>query len=259
MSTDQFSNPTLLMQQGNIKVFENSLFRWLCFEDEQAIQSCMLKQDPSLLNLAYQPFMMMWSLLVDTTPSTACLFGLGGGDIARYMRQQFPSMNLLVVEKSPDVAKVASDYFHIVPDQKQLTVQIDSAENLLQIHDSYELLLIDVVVNNVLPDFLYTNKFWSDCRSKFNKHSVVVMNVISESEEKFVALLDVMRAVFGYLPLCMGVPDHKNIILMLAASADVMKDISQIKKRSIDLQKKSDLPYRQCIKILEKDNSISLK
>ena len=47
-------------QQNRLTVIENKLFRWLCFDDQQAIQSCMLLTEPEKLILPYQQFMMMW-------------------------------------------------------------------------------------------------------------------------------------------------------------------------------------------------------
>ncbi len=253
MIIDQLSNPQLVAEQGQIKVFENSLFRWLCFDDEEAIQSCMLKNNPARLNLPYQLFMMMWQLLVNTQPSTACLLGLGGGDMVRYLRKNFPSMKLQIIEYDSDVAKLASEYFLIQPEQNQLTVEIADAKEFIKNSQQHDLLFIDIVADNKLPDFLFTESFWQHCYQKINDDGVMIINFISESENKFLELLKILRNKFGHLPLCMGVPDHKNIVL-LVPTGNIPK-LDELKRRSKELQQ-SGLPFNECMDILVKDNVI---
>ena len=259
MSVEQLSNPQLLVTQqttqGDIKVFENSLFRWLCFDDEQAIQSCMSRQEPTKLILPYQQFMMMWSLLrVDSPPTQACLLGLGGGDMVRYLRKHFPSMNVLAVDSDPVIAKLATKYFSLTPDQKKLIIEIANAENIIQKLHNQDLLLIDIVVRNQLPEFLLKTSFWQDCYSSLNENGIMVVNVIPDSESEFLNLLKTLREIFGHIPLCMGVPDHKNIVLLMPLLETSMPSLSQLKQRITKLQTQADLPYEQCIEILTRDN-----
>lgn len=254
MTIDQLSNPKLLTKQGRVKVFENSLFRWLCFDDEKIIQSCMLKDAPAKLNLPYQPFMMMWQLLFNQQPSTACLLGLGGGDMVRYLSNKFPLLKLQVVEHNSDIAKVASEYFLIQPEQNQLTVEIADAEEFIKNGQQYDLLFVDIVADNKLPDSLFLESFWQNCHNKLNDNGILVVNVVSESENKFLELLVMLRKEFGHLPLCMGVPDHKNIVLLMPVG-DIPK-LDQLKQRSKKLQRQSELPFQECIEILMKDNVI---
>lgn len=259
MIIDQLSNAQLLIKQqtaaGTIKVFENSLFRWLCLEDEQAIQSCMSKSKPAKLILPYQKFMMMWQLLSpDSVPMKACLLGLGGGDLIRYLQQHFPKMKLLAVEKEPQMAKLATEYFQIKPDQKHLTLEMADAEEFIKKTAKHDLLFIDIVANNVLPNFLSEISFWRDCHSLLNQNGIMVVNVIPSSENEFLTLLQMLRETFGHLPLCMGVPDHKNIVLLVPLAGESIPSLDELKRRSVELQQQSDLPYGQCVEVLERDN-----
>jgi len=259
MSVEQLTNPQLLVNQqtvqGEVKVFENNLFRWLCFDDEQVIQSCMSRKEPTKLILPYQQFMMMWSLLrVDSSPKQACLLGLGGGDIVRYLRAYFPLMDVLAVDSDPVIAKLASKYFSITPDQKHLIIEIADAENVIQKLHNHDLLFIDIMVKNKLPEFLLKTSFWQNCYSSLNENGIMVVNVIPDSDSEFLNLLKTLREIFGHLPLCMGVPDHKNIVLLMPLLETSMLSLSQLKQRIPTLQTQADLPYEQCIEILTQDN-----
>lgn len=254
MIIDQLSNPQLLTMQGKIKVFENSLFRWLCFDEDKIIQSCMLKSDPEKLNLPYQPFMMMWQLLFNAAPTEVCLLGLGGGDMVRYLQKAFPLMKLRVVEEDASVAKIASEYFLISPQQSPLTVEIADAKEFIKNSQQYELIFVDIVVANKFPEFLSTESFWKQCHLSLEGRGVVMVNIVSESEDKFIELLCVMRKVFEHLPLCMGVPDHKNIVLLMPVGD--IPEIKELKQRAAKLQQQSELPFQQCLEVLVKDNVI---
>jgi len=251
--TNQLCNGKLLHQRQDIRVYENKLFRWLCFDDEKAIQSCMLKAEPARLNLAYQPYMMMWQLFFNEKPSTACLLGLGGGDVVRYFRDQFPMMKILAVEKDIEMAKIANEYFHIQPDQKYLTIEMVDAENFAPKY-KHDVVLIDVVANNTLPAFIYQEEFWNRCYQYLSKHGVLSLNVIPESEIIFKDLLTLLRKMFGRLPLCMEVPDHKNVVLLIVASGNDLPSLSELRLRCGVLQESSELPYEKCFEVLVRDN-----
>ncbi len=260
MIIDQLSNATLLTkqktEQGMIKVFENSLFRWLCFDDEQAIQSCMLRKKPAKLMLPYQPFMMMWQLLkFDQPPENTCLLGLGGGDLVRYLRKHIPSINIHAVDNDAVVVKFATEYFELYPDQN-LTIEINDAEEFIQNSEQYDLLLIDVVKDNALPGFISKKEFWKHCHHSMNDNAVIVLNVIPESEKSFLALLKLLCEEFGHLPLCMGVPDHKNAVLLMPVSEKAIPNLQELKRRGDELQGQSGLPFKVCVKILVKDNVV---
>jgi len=257
MSFEQLSNAQLLVKestaQGSYKVFENKLFRWLCFDDEHVIQSCMSQQQPEKLILPYQQFMMMWQLIsFQVPPVKTCILGLGGGDTVRYLQQQFPLTSLLVVEKEAAIAKVAADYFQIKPDQKLLTIEIADAEQFVTKNQQFDLMLIDIVVDNKSPYFFNKKSFWEHCKQNLRSNGVLVVNVLFDSEKNFLDLMSNLQKEFGHLPLCMGVPEHKNIVMLISTGR--MPSISEMKLRCNILQEQSDLPFQQCMNVLERDN-----
>ena len=216
--------------QGVITVLENKLFRWLCFDDELAIQSCMPLESPEKLILPYQQYMMMWQLLAkDTALVSASILGIGGGDIIRFLRSNFPSMKITAVDNEPRIAQFASEYFLIKPDQVHLTLQIEDARIFIKKPHRHDLLLIDIVANNILPDFLAEHSFWQDCHASLNENGIMAVNFIPQSKTHFVMVLDMLRSIFGHLPLCLEVPEHKNVVLLipLKERPELMKQKTQ--------------------------------
>lgn len=241
--------------QAELRIFENKLFRWLCFDDEQVIQSCMLLSEPTKLILPYQQFMMMWPLLQrQNTPLTVSLLGIGGGDIIRYLQMAFPLMKIVAVDNEPQIAQIASEYFLIRPDQKQLTLQIEDAKEFIKKPQRHDLLLIDIVENNKLPGFLSEIPFWKSCKESLNENGIMIANIVPESAEHLLNILKMLKKVFGYLPLCLEVPEHKNIVLLMPRSFKAIPSKAELQKQCLKLQKGSELPFSQCGEILEKDN-----
>jgi len=242
-------------EQAELRIFENKIFRWLCFDDEQAIQSCMLLAEPAKLILPYQQFMMMWQLLQgENTLTTASLLGIGGGDIIRYLQRAFPLMKIVAVDNEPQIAQIASKYFRVQPDQKQLTLQIEDAKEFIKNSQRHDLLLIDIVENNKPPGFFSEISFWKNCKESLNENGIMIVNIIPESAEYLLNTLKMLKKVFGYLPLCMEVPEHKNIVLLMPLSFKAMPSSAELQKQCLRLQKDSELPFLQCVEILQKDN-----
>ena len=220
MMIEQLQNGRVLFSesvgQAVITVLENKLYRWLCFNDEQAIQSCLNLESPEKLVLPYQQYMMMWRLLAkDKAPSSASILGIGGGDIIRFLRSSFPSIKITAVDNEPRIAQIASEYFLIKPDQVYLTLQIEDAQIFIKKPHRHDLLLIDIVANNVLPYFLAKLSFWQDCHASLNEAGIMVVNFIPDSKSHFLLVLDMLRDVFGHLPFCLEVPEHKNVVLLM--------------------------------------------
>jgi len=244
--------------QGTFNILENKLFRWLCVNEEQAIQSCMCIAEPAELILPYQQFMMMWQLLCSEKSShSTCLIGIGGGDIIRYLQKTFPTMEITAVDNEPQIAKIASKHFLIKPEQKKLTLQIESADQYVGKNHQHDLLLVDVVANSVLPSFLSEIGFWKNCHASLNEHGMMVVNVIPESEAHFLNILEVLRSVFGHIPLCVDIPDHKNIVLLILRSEDMVPSLNTLNQKGVEQQKNSVLPFAKCVEILAKNNNLA--
>jgi len=242
--------------QGEVLVLQDKSRRWLNFADSPAIQSCMLRNDPAQLVLPYQHTMMMWPLFMTATLKHAVLIGVGGGDMIRYLQQHYPAVSIQAVDEDPVMLQIACNYFSVNPGS-MLALQVDTAEQFVQhIQQPQDLLLIDIVANDAMPACLYDNEFWQACQHGLSATGIMIVNVITSSETEFVALLEQLRSVFGHLPVCVSVPEHRNVVLFLSANLDDVPNLDELQARAESLSRQTSLPVESVMDVLKTDNRI---
>ncbi|SEL58934.1 hypothetical protein SAMN05216262_11482 [Colwellia chukchiensis] len=109
-----------------ICISENNCYRWLAFE--QVIQSIMLLRQPSKLTLPHHYAALMPLLFFK--PNTVVEFGLGGGNLTRFLRALQPSINIASVELSSHVIACFQKYFN--PQQQSHKIHHSDALSYLQ-------------------------------------------------------------------------------------------------------------------------------
>lgn len=93
---------------NSISVSENSHYRWLAFDN--VVQSMMLKRKPWQLTFPHQ--ISLLSPLLFIRPKQVVEFGLGGGNLARFLLHYVPNLSLHTVEYSPQVIECFEQYFN---------------------------------------------------------------------------------------------------------------------------------------------------
>lgn len=113
-----------------ILVSENDHFRWLSFDN--VIQSVMKKRAPNRLTLPHQ-----YALLLPLgyfNPTHIIEFGLGGGNISRFITASFPQIEHKVVEQNKAVIYCFDKFFS--PENNPLNLNYCNAENWLSRQES---------------------------------------------------------------------------------------------------------------------------
>ena len=80
----------------SISVSENQHYRWLAFDN--VVQSMMLKRQPWQLTFPHQ--ISLLSPLLFFQPQKVVEFGLGGGNLARFLLHYLPDLTLHTIEYS---------------------------------------------------------------------------------------------------------------------------------------------------------------
>jgi len=109
----------------SISIYENDHYIWLMFDD--VFQSLMLKRDPAKLILPHQYILML--PLVFFCPRKVCEFGLGGGNIGRFLKNRTENMQLASVEKNAQVIDCFKTFFN--PNESDINLIHNDAENAL--------------------------------------------------------------------------------------------------------------------------------
>ena len=241
---------------GELQVMQDGQRRWLVFADGIAIQSCMLRNDPARLVLPYQQYMMMWPLFMSARPQRVALVGTGGGDIIRHLQHYYESISIQAIDEDPEVLRLACEYFSVQPGSGLELQVAEAGQFLSQQRQPQDVLLIDIIADDAMPACLYEASFWQACQRGLAAHGVLVVNTISSSEAKFVLLLEQLRTVFGYLPVCVAVPDHRNIVLFLTRHYDALPGLSEVQARATLLSNQIPLPVEDFLQTMQQDNRI---
>jgi spermidine synthase len=100
----------LYFNQGedSISIYENSHYRWLLFDD--VLQSLLLKRKPWQLVLPHQYILLL--PLVFFRPQKIVEFGLGGGNIKRYITQLNSAIDFCSVELNSQVINCFNEFFN---------------------------------------------------------------------------------------------------------------------------------------------------
>ena len=100
----------------SISVSENQHYRWLAFDN--VVQSMMLKRQPWQLTFPHQ--ISLLSPLLFFQPQKVVEFGLGGGNLARFLLHYLPDLTLHTIEYSKEVIECFEKYFNPQPSNVNL-------------------------------------------------------------------------------------------------------------------------------------------
>ncbi|WP_126452375.1 spermidine synthase [Sulfuriflexus mobilis] len=239
---------------GEISIVENSEYRWLCYGDD-VMHSCMSRSRPQQLVLPYQHYMAAWQLfLPHLPPASALLLGTGGGDNIRFLQHYYPQTRIQAVEQDPEILRLACQWFALQPTPGQLELVVEEAGDfMLRQHAQHELIFIDMLAGENMPACLHTEEFWRACQQALSAQGLLLINGIFADSDGFMLLMKQLQAAFGVLPLCMGVPDYNNVVLLLDRG-DVLANRPLVLQRSQNLAEASGQDFSAILQALQSDN-----
>jgi spermidine synthase len=149
--------------------------------DTGALQSRMLRADPTRLVLEYTRLMMGF-LLFHPAPARIAMIGLGGGSLAKYCALRLPEADFTAIEISPDVIALR-DAFGIPPDGPRFRVLCeDGAAFVRRNAEPIDVLLVDGFDGGGQPDALCTAAFYDCCRDRLATGGILVANLYADDE-----------------------------------------------------------------------------
>ncbi len=124
-----------------LSVSQNEHFRWLAFDN--VIQSIMSRRQPEKLTLPHHVFLMLPLLFFK--PNNVLEFGLGGGNLARFILSLNSEINFTSIERSSAVVNAFEKYFNpenidikIISDEEiSLRKKLQKMANQWLIYDIY--------------------------------------------------------------------------------------------------------------------------
>jgi len=194
-------------EASNIRVYENRHYRWLQFGN--VVQSLMLKRNPALLCMLYQK--MLASVHVHFSPKVILECGLGGGNMVRFIAEQFASANITSTESSAAIIDIFNLYFQ--PSKTNLCIEYSQAVDTINRtkNHSVDWLIMDIYQ----PDRsnIFSKTLIELINKKLNNNAWLSINLPDLTESELIEQLKILRTVFFDNIWLATVPGCQNIIV----------------------------------------------
>ena len=196
-------NPPVYQEDSpyqQVRIRDDQLFRYLVLD--RTFHAVMWKSDPIPLFLPYSQLMVA-SLAWATEPQRGLILGHGGGSMAKWLAQYWPTLELDVVEFDPTVVRMAEEYFDYHPPPNHHVSVRDGRAFLRGTDRTYDVIWVDAFARHMIPFHLTTAEFFSILRTHLNPDGVVAVNLASSGEEgdlaRAAAVVQTMKRAFPVL------------------------------------------------------------
>ncbi|MCS7084778.1 MAG: fused MFS/spermidine synthase [Bacteroidia bacterium] len=97
-------------------------------------------------------------------PQSALVLGMGAGSVVELLNRRYPPQRIVAVELDPVVVELARRHFAIER-HANLTIANECAARFLQSRaETFDLTVVDVFVENLVPEVCETDEFLADLR-----------------------------------------------------------------------------------------------
>jgi len=218
-----------------------------------AIQSAMRLDAPDRIELDYVQAMMAF-LLFRPKPRDVLMVGLGGGSMARFIRQRMPDVRVSVVEIDPGVVTVARRYFHFPEEDDRLEILVgDGAELVPRRPASADVLVVDGFVNGRPAEGLCTQSFYDGAFAALRSPGVMVANFMAD-DGKIERHLDRIERSFGRGPTLLLAQEEDNLIAFAHRGGPRRVAWPELKSRARAANALFGLPLEECLPALRRHN-----
>ncbi|MDH4360903.1 MAG: fused MFS/spermidine synthase [Nitrospirota bacterium] len=180
-----------------VRVSENDLFRYLILDN--TFHAVMWKAAPTFLALPYSQ-VMMGVLPIVENPKRGLILGHGGGSLAKWLGENWPDLELDVIEMDPSVVQAAERYFGYTPPPNHHVYVQDARTFLRNNPTMYDVVWVDVFARHLIPFHVTTREFFEELRMHVNSKGAVAVNLASSDAPANVrraqAVLTTMQLVF---------------------------------------------------------------
>jgi spermidine synthase len=198
----------ILFSEHNIQVWQQNNYRYLDFGGDM-IQSIIDVTKPQHLPSIVNRAMLAPLLFLSQAPKKVLLVGTGGGGLARYF--DFFNIRGDAFEISASTIQIARQFFDF-PKTNWIIHQQDAREFDGK-KKNYDFIIFDIEVENTTPDWIGDPAILKKYKKSLSKQGILIINLITESEQKFTRFLANLRQIFNKQTLCMSIPEHQNIML----------------------------------------------
>jgi spermidine synthase len=146
------------------------------------------------------------------------ILGFGAGSIAYVILEKLKmNCNITGVEKDSQVISLGYKYFNIQRLRNTEIVCADAYDYMLENNKHYDLIIVDVYVDNVVPEKMESDVFLNKVRQSLNDKGLVIFNKMicdDESEKSSKKLYETFGRVMGHFNYHKIHKHHTNLMLV---------------------------------------------
>ncbi len=121
------------------------------------------------------------------------IMGMGGGSVIHILREQYSYQGkITAVDIDPVIIKIAREEFHIRPDKNLKIVCDDASAYVKKKLRKFDLILIDLFIDDRVPDVLLQTGFWQNISSKTANGGIILFNAFLD-HDKLDVLIKILK------------------------------------------------------------------
>lgn len=127
------------------------------------------------------------------------VLGLGGGSVIKSLREVFNyELGIIAVEIDPVVIDIAGKEFGVHADYRTEIVCSDAYEYIINNPKKFDLIIIDLFIDNRVPEKFISMEFWKSVKSKVRYDGFMIFNSINVNNKTFEAIKNLLRWGFVF-------------------------------------------------------------
>lgn len=143
------------------------------------------------------------------------LLGMGGGCIISSLKNRYNChAPVTAIELDPMLIDIAEKEFGVVESENLSILEADAFQYITNTKDSFDLVIIDIFIDLLVPEEFYNPEFWDAMTNVVNLNGFVLFNTgIDLTEEQVNAFLDSLPDCFLYQVMFQVYESNTLIIL----------------------------------------------
>lgn len=159
------------------------------------------------------------------------ILGMGGGSIVSLLRNKYKiATPITAVEKDPVVIELAAKYFDIAQYQNLNIVQADAYDFVCTSPDRYDLVIVDLFVDSIVPEIFASHEFLTHLRRVTSDASCIIYNKMTEHpahKHEFADLSEAFGQLFPGSRVIKVVANHSENSLLYSNTAIIREENKQ--------------------------------
>jgi len=140
------------------------------------------------------------------------LLGLGAGSVVDLLRNEFGYKGAITaVELDEQILEIAKNEFHIESFGPLTIIKGDAFEIVKTHKKRYDLIIVDIFIDNSIPQQLYEFDFWKPIHHLVSDNGYIIFNTIKETTLSLQPILDFLESS-GYVSQHLKSVDRINCV-----------------------------------------------